>query len=215
MFPELTRYPLPLRLSPADQAPQRRHYAGPVDLRSPAFTIFAHVAEEVTQATFNVSPDQISSVARWVQQQYASRQAAPCVSARMHVMAALRALRAEPGWELPPEPAQRSGQLLAYQDAVEHLIPVRLPLLGHLDEAILLELALPGIADDLREYLDYRRLRRIEAELSGVAPHQLTFTRDDWMAVREAEHRLLAHFRRGTPGHYTRGLGDAPRFRVH
>jgi uncharacterized membrane protein YkvA (DUF1232 family) len=50
------------------------------------------------------------------------------------------------------------------------VIPVGLPVPGHLDDAILLEALWPDIRDDVREYMGVHRLRRVEAGVCGGAP---------------------------------------------
>lgn len=218
MFAELATYPLPPKPGYTSQAPQRRHYAGPIDLHGAAFFAFLHVAEELIQAPLELNvlnADQLACDARWLLERYAPQRQAPCVKVRMHVVAALRALRTESNWELPPEPAALVRRLLAYHDSPEHVIPVRLPVLGHLDDAILLEAIWPCIRDDVHEYMDFRRLRRLEAELCGVTPSRLPYTHQDWYASHEAEHKLREQFRRNARGRYTSGVSEAPRFTVH
>lgn len=213
MFAELATYPLPPKSAPAAQ---RRHYAGPIDLRGSAFFVFMRVAEElIQQVPMELNADQLACSARWLMAHCAQQRRAPCVQARMHVMAVLRALRAEPSWELPAESATLVQRLLTYHDFPEHVIPARLPVLGHLDDAILLEAIWPCIRDDVQEYMDFRRLRRIEAELCGVTPSRLPYTHQDWWASHEAEHKLRQQFRRSAPGRYTSGVFETACFRVH
>lgn len=215
MFIELANYPLPLKLGHATVALQRRHYAGPIDLRSSAFASFTQVVEELLQAPAEMDADQLACTARSLMDRYPGRHSVPCISARMRLIVALRALIAESSWELPPEAATLIHRLLAYHDRSEHLIPTGLPVLGHLDDAVLLDAVWPRIRDDMQEYMDFRRLRRIEAELGGVRPSRLPFTRQDWLVSREVEHKLRAQFHRSGLGRYTSGVADAPRFTVH
>ena len=215
MFAELATYPLPPRSAPSAFVLQRRHYAGPVELRSSAFFAFMRVAEELVQAPLALDADQLACSARWLLDRYAHQQWAPCVKARTHVIALLCALRAESNWRLPPEAAVLVQRMLAYHDRLEHAIPVTVPVLGHLDEAILLDAIWPNIRDDVREYVDFRRLRRLEAELRGVMPSRLAYTPQDWQASHEAEHGLQEAFRRSGLGRYTSDIRDVPRFQVH
>jgi uncharacterized membrane protein YkvA (DUF1232 family) len=195
--------------------PQRRHYAGPVDLRNSAFPAFLRTAEELTQGPTAFNTDQLADSARWLLDHHAHQLQAPCVRARMHVIAVLRALRAESNWALPPESAALVQRLLSYHDGPEHVIPTRLPVLGHLDDAILLDAIWLRIRDDVHEYMDFRRLRRIEAELRGVLPSRLPYTRQDWQMAYEVECKLQEEFRRNGLDRYTRSMTDVPRFQVH
>ncbi len=215
MFAELATYPLPPKPAYTGRVPERRHYAGSIDLRGSAFFTFVHVAEELVQTPLELnelSADQLACDARWLVGRYAPQRWAPCVKVRMRVIAALRALRAESSWELPPEPATLVRHLLAYYDNPEHVIPVGVPTLGHLDDALLLDVIWSRIGDDVREYIDFRRLRRIESDLRGA---RATYSREDWWASRGAERKLQEQFRRNAPSRYTRGLCAVPRFTVH
>lgn len=173
-------------------------------------------AEDLLRAPLGLNPDHLASGARWLLVNHPHRQHAACIRARLHIIAVLHALRAEPYWQLPPASAALVQRLLERYDGPEHVIPARLPVLGHLDDAILLDAIWPRISEDVSEYMDFRRLRRIEAEGSGVAPSRLPYTREDWLVSRELEHRLLHdHFRRATPGRYTGSIRETPRFQVH
>lgn len=215
MFVELSNYPLPFALECAAATPQRRHHAGPVDLHGPAFGSFVRVAEALAQTPVQLDADRVASAARWLIDHCASGHNAPCVHARMHVAAALRAMRAEPGWQPAPELVPLLHRLLAYLDDPGRLIPSGLPVIGHLDDAILLDLVWPRIEGGLREYMDFRRLRRIETELGNTAPSRSRFTRRDWLASRETERRLRRQLRRSGLAHYADGASDASRFCVN
>jgi hypothetical protein len=215
MFAELATYPMPPRLTRATSAPRRRHYAGPIDLRNSAFPAFLRIAEELTRGPTELNADQLADSARWLLDHHARQLRAPCVRARLHVIAVLHALRAESNWALPPEPAALVQRLLSYHDGPEHVIPTRLPVLGHLDDAILFDAIWLRIRDDVHEYMDFRRLRRIEAELRGVMPSRLPYTRQDWQVAYEVECKLQEEFRRNGLDRYTRSMTDVPRFQVH
>lgn len=215
MFAELATYPMPPRLTRATSAPQRRHYAGPIDLRNSAFPAFLRIAEELTRGPTELNADQLADSARWLLDRHARQLRAPCVRARMHVIAVLHALRAESNWALPPESAALVQRLLSYHDGPEHVIPTSLPVLGRLDDAILLDAIWLRIRDDVHEYTDFRRLRRIEAELRGVMPSRLPYTRQDWQVAYEVECKLQKEFRRNGLDRYTRSMTDVPRFQVH
>lgn len=116
MLAELATYPLPAKPTHAGAALQRRHYAGPIDLRGPAFFAVMRVAEELIRRPVELHANQLACAARWLLDHCAWQVRAPRVKARMPVMAALRALRAGPGWKLPSESATPVRRLLACHD---------------------------------------------------------------------------------------------------
>ncbi|MEL1263884.1 hypothetical protein [Pseudoxanthomonas putridarboris] len=69
------------------------------------------------------------------------------------------------------------------------------------------------LADETANYLDYRRLGKVEAELRGCARNELRFTRADWEVSRLAEAALHAHHRQVREGSYA--PEPAPLFRIH
>src|SRR3546814_19418915 len=75
------------------------------------------------------------------------------------------------------------------------LIPDDLPRVGRLDDAIVIDAAWPRLADEVACYLDYCRIRRIEAELRECDVSQFTFGRADWEQARSAESAWPEHCR--------------------
>ncbi|KAF1715295.1 hypothetical protein [Pseudoxanthomonas wuyuanensis] len=69
------------------------------------------------------------------------------------------------------------------------------------------------LAHELERYLDFRRLRHLEARLRGCGDTDFRFTRADWHASRVAEAALEAHHRRVRDGSYVPEA--VPMFRIH
>ena len=69
------------------------------------------------------------------------------------------------------------------------------------------------IADETAHYLDFRRLRSLEAELRGCPPETLAYTRADWQAARHAEAALEWHLRQVRFSSYA--PEPVPMFRIH
>src|SRR3546814_8684622 len=62
-------------------------------------------------------------------------------------------------------------------------------------DAIVIDAAWPRLADEVACYLDYCRIRRIEAELRECDVSQFTFGRADWEQARRAESAWTEHCR--------------------
>jgi uncharacterized membrane protein YkvA (DUF1232 family) len=81
-------------------------------------------------------------------------------------------------WQLPAEDRRRVLTALAYLNQGEDLIPDGTPVLGFLDDAILIELLVRELQHEIRAYQDFcafRSERRIA---------QTEFTRRDWLIAK-------------------------------
>ncbi|KRA53225.1 hypothetical protein ASD77_00545 [Pseudoxanthomonas sp. Root65] len=111
----------------------------------------------------------------------------------------LRSLLADRDWSQASVLRQPLQQALALLSA---------PGGGALDEATWLL-----VADETARYLDFRRLRNLEAQLRGCPPEALQYTRADWEAARMAEAALESHLRQVRLGSYAPEA--VPMFRIH
>ena len=111
----------------------------------------------------------------------------------------LRCMLADRNWMHEPVLRARLQQALAV---------LRTPGIAPLDESTWLL-----VADETARYLDFRRLRNLEAQLRGCAPEALHYTRADWEAARRAEAALESHLRHVRLGSYA--PEPAPMFRIH
>lgn len=69
------------------------------------------------------------------------------------------------------------------------------------------------VADETAHYLDFRRLRTLEAQLRGCTQDALRYTRADWQAARNAEAALASHLRHVRFSSYA--PEPVPMFRIH
>ena len=68
------------------------------------------------------------------------------------------------------------------------------------------------LADEIEHYLDFRRLRHLEAQLHGSAEPDFRFDRHDWEVAHAAEAALAAHLRRVQEESY---LSEQPDLYLH
>jgi uncharacterized membrane protein YkvA (DUF1232 family) len=88
------------------------------------------------------------------------------------------------------------------------LIPNHIPVLGRLDDVLLLELAWPAIAAEIDDYLDFRDYRS-SAQPDGDGPAR----RNAWVRERMAELARLQHQHMGD--RYAPAETPSTGFRVH
>lgn len=192
--------------------PHRRHHVGRYLLPPRAVADFNRVLERLDVAPMD--DDLIATIARTVSPDPSAAGTPPWIATRMRSGAAVRLMLGDPAWE-PVDPATGAARLVSgYLRDHGDLIPDALPALGRLDDAIVVEAAWPRIGAEVFDYLDYRRIRRIEATLRGCAEMDFRFGRHDWEQSRRAEIALLQHMRDvGTRSYLPAGNGSG-RFRV-
>ena len=77
-----------------------------------------------------------------------------------------------------------------------------------------MDAAWPSLHEEISSYADYRRLRKLEAELQGRPVQDFRYFRDDWLESREAEKALIRHQRQVGQSSYLSQV-DIRIFRVH
>ena len=136
-----------------------------------------------------------------------------CITQRLRQAESLARLASDTAWQ--PEAASMAPlrTVLAYLEGDNDLIPDAVPEFGRFDDAIVVESAWPLLANEVDAYLDFCRVREVEARLRGCGILQFNFGRGDWEQARRAEHALVAHQRRVRESCYIPQW--QPLFRVH
>ena len=119
------------------------------------------------------------------------RSAPACIRHRLRRGLAIGWMIGDRSWEVPSDAAEVASQVTQYLRETHDLIPDDLPKVGRLDDAIVVDTAWDRLVSEISSYLDFRRLRRVEAALRGLS--EFTFRRDDWEKARRAEVALMAH----------------------
>jgi uncharacterized membrane protein YkvA (DUF1232 family) len=196
--------PLPL---PRDRFPRSRHAHAPVHPDPSAVERFNGLVHELYRDAPQVDADAIASVSCWLEEQ-APEQRESLLRARLDRIAEIEAMRRDADWPLDPAQAHRIDLILEYIAAEDDLIPDSVPTYGHLDDALLLELAWPVLADDIDDYRDFCRFRE-ESGAAGRPVHQL-----DWLRARAEEGALWEHMHRVHDQHYVEYGSKDREFRV-
>lgn len=136
------------------------------------------------------------------------------IRARMRRAGEIRALLGDRGWECDEALRARMNEVVAYMDGGPGLVPDDVPVIGGLDDALLLDLAMECLRGELDEYADFCRYRVGEAAREGVAVDAVHIDRARWADEREEELRLERQLRQAREGSYARGATGAALFRV-
>lgn len=112
-------------------------------------------------------------------------------------------------WDADESIRARLLKLFAYIDQDDHLIPDHGPLLGKLDDVLLIELAWPAFVSEAEDYRDFSEYRRTEHP-HGSGSEQ----RAAWIRHRLAEIALWQHHLRVNHSHYVHSGHPAGPFHV-
>jgi uncharacterized membrane protein YkvA (DUF1232 family) len=176
---------------------------------------FNEVLQQVCSAHAPYTDEQIAGAARRVLRAAAKRLDVPFIRIRMRRAAEIRAALVDAHWQVPAPLESVMTAIVAYLDDADHaLIPRDTPVVGQLDDAILVDAAMDALRSELDEYAEFCRFRHAEAARIGLAASALSTDREHWR--RECEHELLLEqqLRRVRDRHYG-GKNDAPEgFRI-
>ncbi len=101
---------------------------------------------------------------------------------------------------------------LAYFSSPDDLVPDDVPVLGFLDDAIVIELCVRELRPEIEAYDDFHRWRDNEATRRGENKAGLTLNRVEWAETRRVETLERMHRRRSES--YTGGGWSPSLFKV-
>ena len=192
------QYPLPsiLYLTPSSRMPGRRKSIGQFRLNSLDLDRFNRLLGRLGRHQAPLVADQVVTAARELNQGN-SQVEPPCIVQRVQIAKTVAEMVADAVWMAAStsDTAVPARLVADYLQEPEGLIPGWLPQIGRLDDAIVVETAWPRLADEVDGYVDFRRLRRIEAGLRGCAEDDFRFDRKDWQEERRVEAALNAQRR--------------------
>lgn len=161
----------------------RRSHIGPYQIDRGALEHFNDLLAKVDIEQPALECDQVASAARELLDQPLDG-APACISQRMRRAAAIDLMQHDPEWTPTAPAAGKASLVVDYMRGRATLIPNSLPVIGRLDDVVVVERAWPYLADEVRDYLDFCLLRRVEAELRHEPRRHFGFTRDDWEEFR-------------------------------
>ena len=202
-------HPLPAVLFRAPAPFGRRHRIDDHEIGEAELTRFNDLLLRFDLHRLPLARDQLASAARELADDTDGSRAAPCIHQRMRRAGAIDRMLRDAGWRTAEVLVAPARLLVRYVREDGDLIPDALPRVGRLDDAILVDAAWTSLAGEVRNYLDYCRLRQLERELGN----DNGFDRDEWERARVAEVRLVRHQREVAESSYL-GADAAPGFRV-
>jgi uncharacterized membrane protein YkvA (DUF1232 family) len=154
----------------------------------------------------------IIGAARKMLEDSAGRELPDFVSTRLNRLDTTISMVEDAGFGLPDEDREHALAALTYFANPDDLIPDNVPVLGFLDDAIMIELCVRELKHEIEAYEDFRDWRDNEARQRGENPAQLMLTRVEWAEARRAE--AIERRRRRRRDSYTSGAWKPVLFRV-
>ncbi|GAA6206269.1 YkvA family protein [Thalassotalea sp. SU-HH00458] len=118
----------------------------------------------------------------------------PFVTERIKKLETLVAMIEDAEWEIPAEERKDVLSALAYFSDPEDLVPDHIPVLGFLDDAIMIELVAEELKDDIEAFEEFCAYRAREEGRTG----DVTITRDEWLGAKRRELHSRMRNRRNT-----------------
>lgn len=140
--------------------------------------------------------DQIAGAARRVLRVAMKGEESTFIKARMRRAGEMRAALKDKQWEPAPKFEMSMRAIVDYLDDPIGLIADDVPVVGLLDDAILVDVAMDTMRGELDDYADFCRFRIGEAARLDVALDAVTIERDRWYCERQQELRLEQQLRR-------------------
>lgn len=187
--------------------PESNVHAG-LSLDPRAVAEFDTLLHEINPDALRADPERIEHLADWLIS-LSPDEAEHVLDARLECVDTLRAMLADESWNTPPAMAKRLQLLFEYLDRDRDLIDDAIPLLGLLDDVLLIELSAPVFADEVAQYRDFHRYAT-NRHLHGPDPAH----RRAWLHDRLDELRLMQHRARVRESRYAPDERAQSLFRV-
>lgn len=127
------------------------------------------------------------------------------IKSRLLVLDTMLAMARDEAWALSEEDIAKVRSALVYFAAASDAIPDNVPVLGFLDDAIMIELCARDLCHELDAYNDFCDFRDREAARRGLNPE--TLGRADWLSGRREELQERMRRRRSREGGVGTGYG--------
>ena len=175
-----------------------------IDLSDQDLETFIGTIEAARKTAGTRSNEEIVEIATQLLQRAQQGNPPEFVRQRLPLLDTLIAMLRDEGWALSEEDAKQVRGALGYLAAEADIIPDTTPVLGFLDDAIMIELCARELRHEIEAYDDFCEFREREAERRGLKPE--TVGRADWLQGRREELQDRMHRRRGRES--GRGFGQ-------
>jgi len=154
---------------------------------------FRTMMNEVLAKVSEYSPDEVLKKARGVTAEAENASLPEFVRERMQSLETLIDALEDPEWQLPEEERSNILASLAYFSEPHDLVADDIPGLGYVDDAIMIELVIRDLSQDLDDYQQFCSFRKTEERRRGA---EANVNRESWLESKRIELRSNMRRRR-------------------
>jgi uncharacterized membrane protein YkvA (DUF1232 family) len=183
-----------------------------IELSDSDLQFFVDASKRAQQKAANLSEAQITEAASKLLVDSAKTAIPEFIRARLTKLEAMINMVKDTSWGLSDDDRKRVVSALAYFAEPDDVIPDNVPVLGFLDDAIMIELCQRELQHEIDAYEDFVTYRHREANARGVDVAQVQMQRVDWLEAQRQE--LQARMRSRRQESYVSSTRGPMMFRV-
>ena len=179
-----------------------------IELSDDDLKYFADAMQSAQKESQNLSPQEITDAASKLLQDGKDNKLPAFICRRLSKIDSMVSMVNDAGFGMEEADKKRVLACLTYFANPKDIIPDNVPVLGFLDDAIMIELVVRELQHEVEAYDDFVVYREDEARRRGVDPSTLKTERVEWAEARRIE--LLSRMKSRRMSSYSSSSGWRP-----
>jgi uncharacterized membrane protein YkvA (DUF1232 family) len=179
-----------------------------IELSDDDLKYFADAMQSAQKESQNLSPKEVTDAASKLLQDGKDNKLPAFISERLSKIDSMVSMVNDTGFGMEEADKKRVLACLTYFANPKDIIPDNVPVLGFLDDAIMIELVVRELQHEVEAYDDFVIYREDEARRRGVDPSALKTERVEWAEARRVE--LLSRMKSRRMSSYSSSSGWRP-----